>query len=186
MGPEHAGSAGIGDVLFDRRIVQVRGRLDDGAAAEITARLMALDALGDEPITMIVDCADATLDAALAVADTIDLLGVPVHATCIGRCEGPAVAVLAAAEHREASPNARIRLREPRIERGAGHMRDVGSWLEAERERMRRFVLRLAQDVGRRIGDVQEDLEARRAFDAEQAVEYGLIDEVRVRGPRQE
>src|SRR2546430_7030452 len=84
--------AGVEAAMFERRLVYVRAPLDDRRAGEVTAQLMTLDAEGDDPVSVLIDCADATLDGAFAVVDTIDLLGVPVHATCIGRVEGPAVA----------------------------------------------------------------------------------------------
>jgi ATP-dependent Clp protease protease subunit len=179
--PSGSIGGGLGEAMFERRMVQIRGPLDDAAAADVAARLMTLDALGDDPIDVIVDAAGGTLDAALAVADTIDLLGVPTHATCLGRAEGPAVLVLAVAEQREVSPNARIRLSAPDV---SGEVRpaDADAWLEQHRDRLDRFVLRLAQATNQRIERVREDLLAGRTFDAEAAVEYGMADHVR-RGP---
>ncbi len=165
--------------MFERRIVQIRGPLDDAVAADVAARLMTLDALGDEPIEVIIDAAGGTLDAALAVADTIDLLGVPTHAMCLGRAEGPPVLVLAVAEEREVSPNARIRLSAPDV---TGDIRpgEAEAWLEQHRDRLDRFVLRLAQGTNQRIERVREDLLAGRTFDADGAVDYGLADRVRL------
>jgi ATP-dependent Clp protease, protease subunit len=178
MGAGSPGLGGLGEALFDRRVVQIAGRLDDSTAAEIAARLMTLDALGDEPIELIVDSSDGTLDAALAVADTIDLLGVPTHALCIGRAEGPAVLVLAVAEHREVAPRARLRMSAPSASIEAP-IRDVDMSVQRHRDRLDRFVVRLAQATGRRIESVREDVLAGRSFDAEEAVAYGLADEVR-------
>ena len=76
--------------LFEQRIVSLRGTLDDEVAGLVCAELMTLDASGDSAITLFVDSGEATLSAAFSVMDTIDLLGVPVHATCMGRA-GPAV-----------------------------------------------------------------------------------------------
>jgi len=172
------GVRGLGEAMFERRMVQIRGPLDDAAAADVAARLMTLDALGDEPIEVIVDASGGTLDAALAVADTIDLLGVPTHATCLGRADGPAVLVLAVAERRTVSPNARIRLNAPDV---TGEVRagDADAWLDQHRDRLDRYVLRLAQATNQRIERVRDDLLASRTFDAEGAVEYGIADRVR-------
>jgi ATP-dependent Clp protease protease subunit len=169
--------AGVQAAQFERRLVHLRGRLDDARAGEVAAQLMALDALGDDPVALLVDCADGTLDAALAVVDTIDLLGVPVHATCVGRADGPAVAVLAVADRRRASPNARIRLRAPRIDTGHA-VRDVEGWLRHQQERFDRFLGRMAQATGQPIQRVRRDVSKGRSLDAEEAVGYGLIDEV--------
>jgi len=180
MGPDGLppGVGELGEARFERRMVQIRGPLDDGVAADVAARLMTLDALGDDPIEVIVDAADGTLDAALAVADTIDLLGVPTHAMCLGRVEGPPVLVLAVADRRAVSPNARIRLSVPSVtaEVRAG---EAEAWLDQHRDRVDRFVLRLAHATDQRIERVREDLLAGRSFDADEAVGYGIVDGVR-------
>ena len=56
-----------------------------------------------------------TLEAALMIIDMIDLLGVPVHARCVGRAEGAAVGIVAVAPHRSATPHARFRLGLPDV-----------------------------------------------------------------------
>jgi ATP-dependent Clp protease, protease subunit len=183
MGPDPrigrgAGSGGLGEALFERRVVQIAARLDDATAAEIAARLMTLDALGDEPIDVIVDSSGGTLDAALALADTIDLLGVPTRSLCIGRAEGPAVLVLAVAGHREIAPSARLRISAPSASIDVS-IRDIDTSVQRHRDRLERFVVRLAQATGRRIESVREDVLAERSFDADEAVAYGLADEVR-------
>src|SRR5690242_21910741 len=67
--------AGVEAGMFARRQVYLRGRLDDERAGAVAAQLMSLDALGDHAVDLLVDCADGTLDAALAVVDTIELMG---------------------------------------------------------------------------------------------------------------
>ncbi len=83
--------------LFDHRTIFIRGVLDDETANRAAAELMTLDATGDERITLQLDLAGGTLEAAFTVMDVIDLMGVPVHALCVGRAVGPAVGVLAVA-----------------------------------------------------------------------------------------
>ncbi len=163
--------------MFARRLVFLRGRLDDERAGTVAAQLMSLDALGDDPVDLLVDFADGTLDAALAVVDTVDLVGVPVHATCNGRAEGPGVLIVAVAAVRRATPNARFRLREPRMET-APPVRDVEAWLAHQRERFEHFLERLARATGLPVRMVRRDVVHGRSLDAQEAVRYGLIDEV--------
>jgi ATP-dependent Clp protease protease subunit len=169
--------AGVEAAFFERRLVYLRGRLDDVRAGEVATQLMTLDALGDAPVGLLMDCADGTLDAALAVVDTIDLLGVPVHATCLGRADGPAVAALAAADLRRASPNARLWLRAPRTDVGRA-VHDVEGMLQHQRERLDRFLARLARATGQPVARIRRDVSKGRSLDADEAVRYGLIDEV--------
>jgi ATP-dependent Clp protease protease subunit len=170
-------SSTVASSLFDRRMVFVRGPLDDAAAAEVALQLMSLDALGDDPVSLFVDSAGGTLSGAFAVIDVIDLLGVPVHVTCLGRAEGPAVGVVAAGDHRRAGLHARFRLSVPRVA-VKGSAPDLERQADRLEEDLRRFVVRLARATGRTIEQVGTDLEEGRGLDAREAVDYGLIDEI--------
>lgn len=168
--------------MLERRQVFLRGPLDDAAGGQLAIALMTLDATGDDPISLHVDAAGGTLEGAFAVIDTIDLLGVPVHATCVGRADGPAAGVLAACDQRRASRSARIRLAAPSSS-FQGSAAQAQEWLRAYRDRVERYVQRLSEATGQPRQRVEADLEAKRWFDAEEALRYGLVDEVIGRPP---
>ena len=161
--------------LFDRRVVLLRGPLDDRRATQVAAELMTLDAEGDEAVTLQVDSAGGTLEAAFMVIDTIDLLGVPVRTVCLGRAEGPAVGIVAVGEGRTVAPHARFRLQVP-VATYEGPARQVEGWARQSRLQEDRFVARLAQATGRPDGEVAADLESGRYLDAGAAIAYGLVD----------
>lgn len=163
--------------LFERRTVLVVGVLDDARAAELAAQLMTLDALGDAPIAIHLDSADGTLEAAFALMDVVDLVGCPVHATCLGRLEGPPVGVFAVADVRRIARHAHLRLKEPHVD-FAGSATDINRWAEHHRRHLERFVARLAEAVGRPFERVEADVEAGRYLDAAEAVAYGIADEI--------
>ena len=118
------------DRLLERRIVLASGRLDDVAATELAARLMYLDGVGDDPIELRYSCSEGELSAAIALADTVELLGVELRATAAGAVGGPAVLPFAVATRRLAHPHATFRLVEPEVEI-RGHASDIAA--EAER-----------------------------------------------------
>ena len=163
--------------LFEQRIVVVRGELTDELAGQAAAELMTLDASGDEPVALHLDCAGGTLEAAFTLMDTIDLLGVPVHVTCLGRVEGPAVGVVAVAPRRTTAPHTRFRLAVPEVT-VQGRARDLEQWADHYRDRLDRFVSRLAAASRRPAEHVEADVLAGRWLTAEEAVRYGLVDEV--------
>jgi ATP-dependent Clp protease protease subunit len=167
---------------LERRQVFLRGPLDDDAAGQLAIALMTLDATGDGPISLHIDAAEGTLEGAFAVIDTIDLLGVPVYATCVGRADGPAAGVLAACDQRRASRSARIRLAAPSSSFHGSAAR-AEEWLRAHRDRVERYVQRLSEATGQPRERVEGDLAAERWFDAEEALRYGLLDEVIGRPP---
>ncbi|HEV8141904.1 MAG TPA: ATP-dependent Clp protease proteolytic subunit, partial [Methylomirabilota bacterium] len=103
-------SAWLQEKLFERRIVLLTGRLDDASAVETAAALTTLDAAGTAPIELHVNGAEGTLEAAFTLVDTLDLLRAPVHVQCRGEVGGPALAIVAAADHRAATAHTRFRL----------------------------------------------------------------------------
>lgn len=72
----------LDETMMLRRTVLLRGPLDDALATEVAARLMTLDATGEERVLLHLGSSDGTLRAAFTVMDTIDALGVPVTAIC--------------------------------------------------------------------------------------------------------
>ena len=163
--------------LFQRRVVLLRGSLDDRLATQVAAELMTLDADGDDAVTLQVDSPGGTLEAAFVVMDTVDLLGVPVHTVCLGRAEGPAVGVVAVGERRSVSRHGRFRLQMPSAVY-EGPQRQVEDWARQSRLQEDRFVARLADALDRPTGEVAADLEAGRYLDADAAIAYGLVDEI--------
>jgi ATP-dependent Clp protease protease subunit len=163
--------------LFERRIVLLSGELNDVTAGEVVAQLMTLDAIGDDHVTLQVNSWGGSLQAAFSVIDTIDLLGVPVHTVCVGRAEGPVVAVVAVGEHRRAAPHARFRLAQPRFDT-RGTASELAEWsLQCQRQ-VDRFCDRLAEATHQSSGRIADDLEAGRFLSATEALRYGLIDDI--------
>jgi ATP-dependent Clp protease protease subunit len=163
--------------LFDRRIVSLRGVLNDELAGLVCAQLMTLDASGDDAVTLFVDSGEGTLSAAFAVMDTIDLLGVPVQVTCLGRADGPAVGVVAVGARRRASRHARFHLTAPRAS-VAGTAGDLERWISYHQQQLDNFVTRLSEATHRPLEHVEADLYSGRFLSAEDALRYGLIDEI--------
>jgi ATP-dependent Clp protease protease subunit len=163
--------------MLAKRIVSVRGDLDEVLAGHVALELMSLDASGDEHVTLYVDSGAGNLEAAFTVIDVIDLLGVPVHATCLGRAEGPAAAVVAVADRRFAAPHARFRLCEP-VSEAHGSASDMRRFADQQRLQLERFVARLADATGRALEHVEADVCDGRFLDATEALEYGLVDEI--------
>jgi ATP-dependent Clp protease protease subunit len=158
-------------------VVVVSGPLDDGVANRAAAELMTLDATGDDPIEVRLDSSGGDLDPAFVLIDTVCIVGVPVQVTCLGRVEGSAIGVLAVAARRRAAPHTRFRLCEPDVS-VVGSPSRLETYAEHHRRRLERFSELIAGATGRPPAQVAIDLSSGRHLDADQALEYGLIDEI--------
>jgi ATP-dependent Clp protease, protease subunit len=165
----------LGERLLDRRVVALAGELDDDAVNRAIAALALLDATGDDPVGLRLSGVNADLDAVLPLVDALDLMGAPVHATALGRLTGPAVALLAVADHRVAGAHAVFHLCEPRSPHGIPG-RDVEALAAERAARLRSFTERLAEACRRPVEEVAADMRAGRVLDAAQARDYGLAD----------
>lgn len=163
--------------MLERRVVGLFGPVDERCATEVAAALMTLDATGDSAVELQIDSVDGSVDAAMALMDVIDLLGVPVHAWCTGRAGGPAVGVLAVCGHRVAFPHARIQLTEPKVSFN-GDARSVHQQAEEHLSRWGAFCRRLSDATGKPLDRVCDDTARGRFLSPGEAVDYGILDSV--------
>lgn len=163
--------------LFDRRVVSISGPLDDAVATRAATELMTLDANGDGAVRMLLDSGGGTLEAAFMLMDVIDLLGVPVRATCVGRADGPAVGVFAVAATRYMTPHARLHLCEPASE-FEGRGSDLVAWARDRERQLGRFCARVAAAARCSPDRIASRIREGRYLDAHEAVRLGLADEI--------
>jgi ATP-dependent Clp protease protease subunit len=165
----------LAERLLEQRVVTLAGELDDDTVNRTVAELALLDATGDEPVQLRLSGVTADLDAALPIIDAMDLMGAPVHATCLGRLGGVAVAILAVADVRRAGAHVTVHLTEPRQPRVLPGSRVDAAAAEYARQ-LRRLQERLAAACGRPVGQIAEDMRAHTVLGAEEARAYGLVD----------
>jgi ATP-dependent Clp protease protease subunit len=170
----------LAERLLEQRRVLVSGRLDLAASTEAAARLMLLDGTGDDPIELVLSCPDGDLVAAMALADTVELVGVELRTLAAGSVGGPAVLPFAVGGRRVAQPHATFRLLEPRLE-VQGAASDVIAETARHTEVAADLCRRLAAATGRSADAVADDLRGRRVLTAQEAMAYGLVDEIQRR-----
>ena len=174
-GSPHEAQRLLAQRLFDQRIVALAGELDAESANRAVAELGLLDASGDEPVQLRLSGVGADLGTALTVVDALDLMGAPVHATCLGTLTGPAVALLAVADRRSAGRHTMLHLCEPRAPHVIG-AREVESLAAEHARQLRRLQERLAEASGHPVEEIAADMRAGRLLTASEARDYGLID----------
>jgi len=167
--------------LLDARTLVINEALTPAVAGRVAEQLTVLNAEAPKPIYVLVSNAPGgDVDAGLSTYDLLRSLASPVTMLGSGRIAGAGMLVFlgAPAGRRFALPHVRFRLEEPREAPDTGTARDVAEQADAARERRARIVTLLANATGQPAAQAEEALAAQRAFTAEEAAAYGLIDRV--------
>jgi ATP-dependent Clp protease protease subunit len=164
--------------MFEQRMVIVTGPLTGDAATQAAAALLTLDALGTEPVRLHLATPDGDLTAAFGLIDVLDSMRAPVHALVTSLTGGAAIGVLAAAKRRLAYSHAQIRLTEPRAGAVSGTADEVAAAAGQYLRELEELALRVVAATGQPRNRIEDDMSAGRTFTAEEAREYGLLDEI--------
>jgi len=167
--------------LFEERIIFLGVQIDDASANDVMAQLITLESIDpDRDILMYINSPGGSLTAMMAIYDTMQYIQPEIQTYCLGQAASAAAVLLAAGTKgkRMALPNSRILIHQPAIEQGYGQSSDLEIQAR-EILRMRNSMERvLARHTGRDEEQIRRDVERDKFFTAEEAKEYGLVDEV--------
>jgi ATP-dependent Clp protease protease subunit len=167
--------------LFEERIIFLGVQIDDASANDVIAQLIALESMDpDRDITMYINSPGGSVTSMMAIYDTMQFVQPEIATVCIGQAASAAAVLLAAGTKgkRMALPNARILLHQPATEGGYGQSSDLEIQAR-EILRMRTAMERIiATHSGRAEEQVRRDVERDKYFSAEEAKDYGIVDEV--------
>ncbi|MGH2724301.1 MAG: ATP-dependent Clp protease proteolytic subunit [Actinomycetota bacterium] len=166
--------------LLNERIVILGTPVDDAVANLVSAQLLHLES--EEPekdISLYINSPGGSGTALLAIYDTMEYVRADVSTICVGQAASAAAVLLAAgaAGKRFALPHARILIHQPHGELG-GQAADID--IHA-REILRQRALVdevLARHTGQTLEKISRDTDRDFILTAEQAREYGMVDEV--------
>jgi len=164
--------------LLEKRVVFLRGRLDESAASSVISQLLLVSRLAPgRGCELYIDSSAGEVGAALSVYDVLQTVGAPVSTTCLGRTSGPAVLVLAggAPGRRYALPHARIQLTEGEVALPGGGRFDVSQADEVARQRQR-WQSCLAQHAAYSDERIARDVATGLWLSAAEARDYGIVD----------
>ena len=168
--------------LFEDRIIFLGVQVDDASADDVMAQLLVLESQDpDRDITLYINSPGGSQTALTAIYDTMQYIKPHVQTVCLGQAASAAAVLLAAGQpgKRLALPNARVMIHQPRIEGGArAQASDIEIYAE-EILRMREWLENtLAHHTGQTPEKVRNDIERDTFLSAEQAREYGIVDQV--------
>jgi len=168
--------------LFEDRIVFLGVQVDDASADDIMAQLLVLEAQDpDRDITLYINSPGGSFTALTAIYDTMQYIKPQIQTVCLGQAASAAAVLLAAGGKgkRLALPNARILIHQPSSGGGGqGQASDIEIQAK-EIMRMRDWLeFTLSHHSGKSLEQVNKDIDRDKIFTAQEAMEYGLIDQV--------
>jgi ATP-dependent Clp protease protease subunit len=166
--------------LLRERIVFLGSALDDQVANLLIAQMLFLESEdADKPINLYINSPGGDMIGLFAIYDTMQFLNCPVATTCVGQASSAAAVLLAAGTPglRSTLPNARVLIHQPH---GGGQGQSVDLELQVKEvvELRNRMVDILARCTGQTRERITADIDRDYILRGEQAVAYGLVDEV--------
>jgi ATP-dependent Clp protease, protease subunit len=166
--------------LLSGRIVFLGTQVDDASANLIMAQLLYLESEDpDKDINLYINSPGGSVTALLGIYDTMQYIRSQVSTTCLGFAASAAAVILAggASGKRFALPHSTVLLHQPH---GGAQGQSVDIDIQArEILRMREVVNQiLARHTGQPLERIVRDTDRDFILSAEQAVEYGVVDEI--------
>jgi len=166
--------------LLRERIIFLGMPIDDGVANLIVAQLLLLE--GEDPekdIRLYVNSPGGSVTAGLAIYDTIQHIRSDVSTICLGQAASMGAFLLAAGSKgkRLALPHARILIHQP-LGGAQGQATDIEIQAREILRIKRQLNEMLAHHTGQTVKQIEKDTDRDNIMTAEEAKEYGLVDEV--------
>jgi len=170
----------LDDLLLENRIIFLIGEISYRLAAEVIMKMLYLDNLkrGVE-ISLYINSPGGSVDDTMAIYDTIQFIGSPVATYCIGRAQSGAAIILAAGTkgRRHALPHAKVMLHQP-WGGVTGQAEDIRIQADEIGKAKKTLNEILSKHTGLTPEKIAEETERDKYMTAQEALKYGLIDEV--------
>ncbi|HYP59583.1 MAG TPA: ATP-dependent Clp protease proteolytic subunit [Thermomicrobiales bacterium] len=168
--------------LFEERIIFLGAPIDDVVANDVMAQLIVLESTDpDRDIQIYINSPGGSFTALTAIYDTMQYIRPEIQTYCMGQAASAAAVLLAAGTKgkRYALPQSRILIHQP-SGGTEGPMQISDLDIQArEIQRMRLLMEEiLARHTGQPLEQIRQDVERDKIFTAEQAKEYGIVDDV--------
>lgn len=170
----------LDDMLLENRIVFLIGEISYDRAAEVIMKMLYLDNLKrSSEISLYINSPGGNVDDTMAIYDTMLFTSSPIATYCIGRAQSGAAIILAAGTKgkRHSLPHAKVMLHQP-WGGVTGQAADIKIQAEQILKSKKTINEILAKHTGQSAEKIASETERDRYMTADEAKEYGLIDEV--------
>lgn len=168
------------DMLLENRIIFLAGPIVERTASVVIQQLLYLQSIRrDQDVNLYINSPGGLVDQTLAVYDTMQFMGSEVATYCIGQAASGAALILMAGTKgkRYILPNAKVMLHQPYggITGQAEDIRIQADEVLRDKERLNQII---AKCTGKPVEQVAQETERDRYLNAEEALEYGIVDEI--------
>ena len=175
--------------LLEDRIIFLADQVTEATASLVVAQLLYLEAKDpDKDIQLYIDSPGGSITAGMAIYDTMQYIKCDVSTICIGMAASMGAFLLAAGEKgkRFALPNSEVMIHQPLIAGGglSGQTTDIKIYTDHLVNTKKKMNEILAERTGQTYEKLCEDTERDNFMTAQEAKEYGLIDEVIVKASK--
>lgn len=166
--------------LLKDRVVFLGSAIDDQVANAVVAQLLFLETDNpDADINLYINSPGGSVTAGMAIFDTMNYIKCPVRTVCVGMAASMGAFLLMAGEKgkRLALPNSEVMIHQP-SGGASGQSTDVtihAEWLLRTKNKMNGL---MAQMTGQPLEKIAHDVERDHFMSAQEALEYGIIDEI--------
>ncbi len=178
-GQEEKSSALAMNKLLQSRSIIISGEINQELAEKVTAQLLVLQEMSDEPIKLFINSQGGHVEAGDTIHDMIKFVRPEVRVIGTGWVASAGITIFLAAkkEHRYSLPNTRFMIHQP-----LGGVRGKVSDIEIEAKELlrarERINLLISKATGQPLDKVEKDTDSNYWMSPEQAVEYGIATHV--------
>lgn len=168
------------DMLLENRIIFLSGPIVERTASTVIQQLLYLQSIRrDQDVNLYINSPGGLVDQTLAIYDTMQFMGSEVATYCIGQAASGAALILMAGTKgkRYILPNAKVMLHQP-YGGITGQAEDIRIQAEEVLRDKARLNAIIAHCTGKSIEEVAEGTERDRYLNAQEALAYGIVDEI--------
>ncbi len=170
----------LSDMLLENRIIFLAGPISERTASVVIQQMLYLQSIRrDQDVNLYINSPGGLVDQTLAIYDTMQFMGSEVATYCIGQAASGAAVILMAGTKgkRYILPNAKVMLHQP-YGGITGQAEDIRIQAEEVLRDKARLNNIIAHHTGRPVEEVREGTERDCYLSAEEALEYGVVDEI--------
>ena len=174
--------------LLEDRIIFIGSDIDDDLANSVIAQLLLLDQKDStRDIKLYINSCGGVVTAGMAIYDTMQYIKADVVTVCVGMAASMAALLMSSGTKgkRLVLPNSRLMIHEPRHRPGSDIVTVSEQIIDTDlfinmREQTAQII---AKNTGKKLSQVMKDIKLDKWFTAEEAVKYGLADDIVISKP---